>query len=93
MKTKENYGTKYSTTPSINVEKENNKIILQFSPDAFGNPETLNGSKIYVTTWDCNGVEGGYHRMTKAGEVWKFGGSDDPNPVRIIDEIEVSGIN
>ena len=64
---KENYGTKLSTPPSISVEEENNKIILQFSPNSLGDPATLKGAKIYITTWDCNGSEGGYRQITKEG--------------------------
>lgn len=90
---KEHYGTKLSTTPSISVDKNNNKIILQFSPDALGNPETLKGAKIYITTWDCNGGEGRYRSITKEGGLWKFGGSDSLNPIRIMDDTEVIEIN
>lgn len=86
---REHYGTKLSTPPSISVDQENRTIMLQFSPDALGNPKTLEGANIYITTWDCNGSEGGYRRMAKKGELWKFGGSDDPNPVRIMDDTEV----
>lgn len=86
---KENYGTKLSTSPSIKVDKESKKIIFQFSPEALGNPESLTGAKVYVTTWDCNGGEGGYRAITEEGGAWKFGGSGSENPVRIMDDTEI----
>ncbi len=91
--TKEVYGKKLSMAPTISVDENNKKVILQFSPDAFGNPETLKGAKIYITTWDCNGGEGGYRAMTETGEPWKFGGANSTNPARIMDDTDVIVIN
>ncbi|MEO1261183.1 MAG: alpha-amylase family glycosyl hydrolase [Bacteroidota bacterium] len=87
--TEDHFGTKLSTTPNITVDKEKNKITFQFSPEAFGSPATLEGTKIYITTWDDYGNEGGFRQITEEGELWKFGGSDDSKPVMILDDTEV----
>ncbi|MEM1218464.1 MAG: glucodextranase DOMON-like domain-containing protein, partial [Bacteroidota bacterium] len=80
---------KLSVAPTIKVDPESRKITFQFSPEALGYIEDLQGAKIYVTTWDCYGSEGGYRRMTEEGELWKFGGSADPNAARILDASSV----
>ena len=70
-------------------DKEKKTITIQFSPDALGNPKTLEGAKIYITTWDNNGSEGGHRVITKDGGPYDFGGSDDPNATLIIDDSNV----
>ena len=90
---REDYGRKLAYTPAITVDPDQRKITLRFTPDAFGNIDSLEGAKIYITTWDSNGGEGGYRGITKEGATWRFGGSDAPRPVRIMDDSEVIEIN
>ncbi len=91
--TKDSFGTIVTPTPTVIADKENNTITIQFSPDALGNPETLEGAKIYVTTWDNNGSEGGHRVITKDGGPFDFGGSDKSNPSLIIDDTQVITIS
>ena len=86
---KENYGTKQAIAPIISVIPEENKVLLQFTASAFGNPTSLEGAKLYITTWDSYGNEGGYRQINKEGGPWRFGGSDDPKATRILDATKV----
>lgn len=83
------FGTITTPTPTVVVNKENNTITVQFSPDSLGNPKTLEGAKIYISTWDNNGSEGGHRVITKNGGPFDFGGSDDPEATLIIDDTKV----
>lgn len=87
--TKDSFGTIVTPTPTVTANKDENTITIQFSPDALGNPETLEGAKIYITTWDNNGSEGGHRVINKDGGAYDFGGSDEPNASLIIDDTQV----
>ncbi len=87
--TEDSFGTIVTPTPTVIANKENNTITIQFSPDALGNPKTLEGAKIYITTWDNNGSEGGHRVITKDGGPFDFGGTDEEKPSLIIDDINV----
>jgi len=86
---KDSLGTIVTPTPTVVANKENNTITIHFSPDTLGNPETLEGAKIYITTWDNNGSEGGHRVITQDGGPYDFGGSIDPNATLIIDDTKV----
>ncbi len=87
--TKDSFGTIVTPTPTVIVDKEKNSITIQFSPEALGNPKTLEGAKIYITTWDNYGSEAGHRVVTKGGGPFDVGGSDIPNPTLILDDTEV----
>ena len=87
--TSKSFGTITTPTPTVLVDKENNTITIQFSPDAFGNPVTLEGAKIYITTWENNGSEGGHRGISNEGGPFEFGGTDNPNPSLIIDDTKI----
>ena len=87
--TEDGFGTIVTPTPTVIANKENKTIIIQFSSDALGNPETLEGAKIYIITWDNNGSEGGHRVITKEGGPFDFGGTDEENPSLIIDDTNV----
>ncbi|RLD70559.1 MAG: alpha-amylase, partial [Bacteroidetes bacterium] len=82
-------GTIETPTPTVLANKENKTITIQFSPDVLGNPITLEGAKIYITTWDNNGSEGGHRVITSEGGPFVFGGSNNPNASLIIDDTKV----
>lgn len=85
----ENDGTKLSYTPKIEVDEANKKIKLQFTPDMLGNPSSLEGAKIYITTWDSGGGDGGYRAIHKEADGFNFGGDGGPKPSLILDASEV----
>ena len=83
------YGSILTPTPSIISDKENKKITFLFPPDALDNPTSLEGAKIYISTWDSTGSEGGHRSISKAGGAYEFGGSDNLKAILILDDIEV----
>ena len=85
----ESFGTIVTPTPTLMADKENSTITIQFSTDSFGNPKTLEGAKIYITTWDNNGSDGGHRIITKDGSPFDFGGTNNANPSLIIDDSKV----
>jgi hypothetical protein len=85
----DHYGTVVTPTPTITVDIENKKIKFLFSPDALGNPTSLEGAKIYVTTWDSKGSDAEFRKITELGAEYEFGGSGDPGTPLIIDDTEV----
>ncbi len=91
--TKDSYGTSITPTPLITANEKTKKITIQFPPDSFGNPNSLEGVKIYISTWDSNGSEGGLRKITKEGGPFEFGGSGDPNAPLILDDISVITIS
>jgi len=91
--TEKSFGTIVTPTPTVVADKVNHTITIQFSPDALGNPESLEGAKIYIATWDNNGSEGGHRVITKDGGPFGFGGSDEEKPSLIIDNTKVITIS
>ena len=87
--TSESFGTITTPTPNVNIDKENNKITIQFSPDSLGNTQSLAGTKLYISSWDNYGYEGGHKIITKEGGPFDFGGTNMPNPSLIIDDTKV----
>lgn len=85
----ENRGTILTPTPSISVDKEMKKITIQFSPDAFANLPSLDGLKLYITTWDTTGSEDGHRNISKNGGSFEFGGSGSAKPILILDDTSI----
>lgn len=70
----ENYGTLLNPPPSVSVE--DTTISILYPSVTLGNPESLDGVRIYISTWDWNGPEGSYRSLTPLGQQWGFGGGD-----------------
>ena len=83
------YGTPVTPAAEISVDKESNTISLRFSSDSLGNPESLKGTKVYVTTWDWNGPESSYRGLKEIASQWTFGGGDGAVDPLIIDDTAV----
>jgi glycosidase len=83
------FGTIVTPTPTLAADKMNNTITIQFSSDALGNPKTLEGAKIYITTWDNNGSEGGHRGISNDGGPFEYGGYAAEKPSLIIDDTKV----
>jgi hypothetical protein len=52
---------------------------------ALGNPESLSGAKLYITTWD---YDGGYRAIAPDAENMRFGGGKPDSP-KIMDDTAV----
>lgn len=80
-------GTPITSAPAIAVDKANKTITVTISKEGIGNPDSLNGWKIYVATWDYDGQTSSYRPLNANGADYKFGGgSGDKDPL-IMDDI------
>lgn len=81
------WGQPVTPAQLVDVSQSTNTVSFLFLSDALGNPASLEGAKVYITTWDWNGVDSAYRPLKPAGGTWAFGGGDellgDP---RIIDD-------
>ncbi len=85
----ETYGTVVTPAPQVSVDIENSKLSFLFTSDALGNPDTLDGAKVYITTWDWNGPDAEYRFLRPGGGQWGFGGGDWSVDPLIIDDSEI----
>ncbi len=58
-----NEGTLAPRAPRIAVDTKSNTVSFILPGNAMGNPRTLKGAKVYVTTWD---YDGGYRELVSA---------------------------
>ncbi|MGH1366414.1 MAG: alpha-amylase family glycosyl hydrolase [Calditrichia bacterium] len=79
-------GTLVTPAPDVQVDEAERTITLLYSPDALGNPETLSGGKVYITTWDGAGSEGFHRALTPEGAAFEFGGGDGRTDPLILDD-------
>ena len=90
--TTESNGVLSTPAPEIHIDKEARIVTLMYAPDALGNPKTLSGGKVYVTTWDGGGGEGFHRLLTPEGAAFEFGGGDGKFDPLIIDDTVVMEI-
>jgi glycosidase len=75
--TLKSYGNAVSPAGKVAVDKAKNQIILTFGGDSLGAPATLSGTKVYVTTWDYDGLESSNRKLTAEGADYIYGGPAD----------------
>src|SRR5690606_21440686 len=80
------YGTSVSSSAEISVDEESNIITFLFSGQSLGDPASLEGVQVYITTWDWDGVGGVYRPLNAEAEQWVMGGGADGDPL-IMDDI------
>lgn len=73
-------GKKISVAPKILIDKEKKTIKFQYDADLIGLQGWAN-VKAYITTWDKEGGEGAYRRLTKEPSVWTFAAPDINGPL------------
>ncbi len=78
-----------TVTPSaqITVVREKNTISLLVPASSLGNPKTLAGLKMYLTTWD---YDGGYKALSAGKESHGFSGGDGKVEPLVMDELMVT---
>ncbi|URA09080.1 alpha-amylase family glycosyl hydrolase [Thermospira aquatica] len=81
----ENYGTPLSASPKILVDPDKRQISLRYTANSFENPQDLSGMKIYITTWDYDGLESANRPIEREPKAYRFGG--DPNGPMIMDDV------
>jgi glycosidase len=79
--TADNEGTPVSPGAAIAVNEKTKTIAFTLSSEALGHPRTLDGAKIYVTTWD---YDNGYRAIDAAPTPFTFGGIS-PDGAKVMD--------
>ena len=74
-----NEGRQVSPVADLKVDRANNSLVFTFPASALGNPESLSGARLYVTTWD---YDGGYRPLQAEPDHHRFGGAKgDADPL------------
>ena len=78
-------GTPLTPGPSLAVDAAARTVTFTLPARALGNPATLAGARVHVTTWD---YDGGYRPLTAepGGGTFGGGGADDP---KVMDAVTV----
>jgi glycosidase len=82
---KDHEGTPGSAVARISVNRADNTVQFTLPGRALGNPESLSGAKLYITTWD---YDGGYRAIAPDAENMRFGGGKPDSP-KIMDDTAV----
>ncbi len=82
------WGEAVTPTPSLTVDKQQRAIYIDFASDTLARPESLNGLRLYVTTWDLDGLSATYRPLAADAGPWNFsGGAADE--AKIWDELPI----
>ena len=77
-----NEGRAMTPAPEIATDPGAGTITFTFPASALGQPDTLAGSKLYVTTWD---YDGGYRDLVPGPHPHAFGGGDGRTDPLVMD--------
>jgi hypothetical protein len=69
----------------ISVNAAENTVQFIVPANAIGNPSTLSGAKLYISTWD---YDGGYRTIQPTAGAMSFGGGKPDSP-KIMDDTAV----
>lgn len=75
-----------ATGPAASVSSEEKTITFLIASEALGYPAELNGSKVYITTWD--GSPGSLRGLMSEPGPWHFSGGSESDP-KIMDDTEL----
>ena len=78
-------GTPGSAVARISVNAAENTVQFIVPANAIGNPDTLSGARLYITTWD---YDGGYRAIQPTAGGMAFGGGRPDSP-KIMDDTAV----
>ncbi|MGY5450303.1 alpha-amylase family glycosyl hydrolase [Agarivorans sp. MS3-6] len=87
-----NWGEAVTPAPKVTVDKENQIIYLDFASEALGRPESLNGIRFYVSTWDLDGLSAVYRPLAADAGPWNFSGGD-ADEAKIWDELPILSLS
>jgi carbohydrate-binding DOMON domain-containing protein len=79
-----------SQKPRVKVDAEAQTISMTFPASIIGEPESLDGMSILITTWDGGG-EGGLRPLESQPQGFTFGGGNTDDP-KIMDQIWIPEI-
>ena len=79
----------YGTTtipPVVQADQATKTVTFSYNRTNYG-LSTWEGVKVYVTTWDFDGIGGNFRPLTPAGGRWDFGGGQPTDPL-IMDDVQ-----
>lgn len=79
-------GALATPAPHIAVDVEAGTLAFTFPATSFGQPETLDGARLYVTTWD---YDAGYRALAPEPGPHAFGGGSGASDPLVMDAIEL----
>jgi len=85
------FGKPLSPAPEVRVEDRKISFIVKGS--SLGNPTSFDGWKIYVTTWDYDGIEGRFRPLAEKPGAYIFGGGEENDPYIMDDAIIICSSN
>jgi len=83
--TEDRLGEGVTPSPDSDVNKQLGEITFSIPYETL-NTEDLSGWKIYVTTYDYDGIEAVLRPLKPEAEQWAFGGGDENSP-KIMDDL------
>jgi len=78
-------GRPVTPAPTVRVDKDRDTVIVTLPATALGKPATLDGARLYVTTWD---YDGGYRALQPKAGGHQFGGGQ-PGEAKVMDDSSV----
>lgn len=82
-----NEGTPVAPAARIETDAAGNRVSFILSGSALGDPASLSGAKLYVTTWD---YDAGYRGLTPQPQSAGFGGGDGKRDPLVMDDIMIA---
>ncbi len=82
-----NEGTPVAPAAKIETDAASNTISFVLPASALGEPSSLSGAKLYVTTWD---YDAGYRSLTPQPQSAGFGGGDGSRDPLVMDDVVVT---
>ena len=75
-------GTPVTPAANIATDAARRSVTFTIPAAALGDPATLSGARIYVTTWD---YDGGYRALAREAGPFTFGGGDPARDAKVMD--------
>jgi glycosidase len=82
----QNEGTVITPGAQVLVDKAKKRITLSLSNQALGYANTLEGAKVYITTWDH---DGSYRKLEKTAGQYQMGGAQTEHDPLMMDDTPV----
>lgn len=83
------FGTPVKPSSQIKVDYETGTVSFIIQAEALGFPESLSGTKVYITTWDYDGIESAYRKIEPQPQAYTMGGGDGAKDPLFMDETKV----
>ncbi len=84
-----NYGTPVKPAAILSSNKDAGTVTLTIPAESMGFPKTLSGTKVYIVTWDYDGIESANRALTPKAGAYIFGGGDGSKDPLVMDQSTV----